>query len=549
MSLVITVATPQCVYQCTDYRLRDLRTGTLRDFDTHGIVFVRKQGWSATVCYAGIGRTSTVEVREWLAERAVSIRPEAPFETFLDELATADAWIWEDPRSDHRLSFSVAAFVGGGAEYALLSNFEDPAGEQRSSPSARLRLYREQPAEAAIFVSGQGAAVPMAARRRLKTLAAGNPGHKSMFAALAHANREAASRSDSISPNCFAAYLNQLEVAGGRVQRAANGLDEHAGATHRVVEFTSSRAEPNEDYHRAQLHARPDDPDVHTQYGAFLWSVKRDALGAEVAYRRALELDPKHSNALGNLASLVAARGDRAGAEELYRRAMKSPGMGHENACFNFAKFLVDESNDRTYALEILQQGIWANPDSARLQLLYAEQLLIAGRVAESLGEFDEARKKGADPVRLESAHACALHMSGAPLAECIAAYHRAIALAPSDGSIRLNLAQLLFLDGEEEQARDQLEVALSLGLESSAQLEAQVYLLCHTDSSPDAVAREVKSLLESGARLHWDVNKNIELLMSHDPERAALAQTFVEVMVSAKNPSQLDRAISRYQG
>jgi tetratricopeptide (TPR) repeat protein len=223
--------------------------------------------------------------------------------------------------------------------------------------------------------------------------------------------------------------------------------------------------------------------------------------------------------------------------------------MGHENACFNFAKFLVDESNDRTYALEILQQGIWANPDSARLQLLYAEQLLIAGRVAESLGEFDEARKKGADPVRLESAHACALHMSGAPLAECIAAYHRAIALAPSDGSIRLNLAQLLFLDGEEEQARDQLEVALSLGLESSAQLEAQVYLLCHTDSSPDAVAREVKSLLESGARLHWDVNKNIELLMSHDPERAALAQTFVEVMVSAKNPSQLDRAISRYQG
>jgi Flp pilus assembly protein TadD len=557
VTLVITVATQQCVYQCTDYRLLDLRTGAVRDFDRQKIFFLQKQGWSATVCHAGIGRTTSVNVREWLAERALSIRHDAPFELLLDELGKADEWIWEDPLVDHKQSFSIAAFVAGKPEFALLSNFEDPEGEELLSLSPRLRLYREHPVQPTVYVSGHAAAVPPPVRRRLETFARGNPKHQSMFTALAHANREAAVLSELISPSCFTAYVNQQGHGGGRAQHAgarqapvqSDGLAGNAEAAHRVVEFTSARAEPNDDYHRAQISARPDDPDVYANFGAFLSNVKQDAIGAEVAYRRALELDPNHSNALGNLANLVAARGDRVGAEELYRRALKNPGIGHENSSFNFAKFLVNESHDRTYALDILQQGIWANPDSARLQLLYAEQLLLAGRLSESLNEFEEARRKGADPARLESAYACAVHMSGAPLAECVTAYRRAIALAPADGSLRLNLAQLLFLEGDATQANSQLNDALQLGLDSSAQLEAQLYLLCHTDSDPNTVARQVKSLLQSGARLNWDVDKNIALLRSHDPHRAALAKAFVDVMVSARNPWQLDRAISHYSG
>jgi Flp pilus assembly protein TadD len=527
-----------------DYRLLDLRAARERDFDTQKIVFLQKQAWSATVCYSGVGRTVRVLVRQWLAARTASIRDDAPFESLLEELATADEWIREYPGL--KQSFAVAAFVGERAEYALLSTFEHPTGEERPL-SPGLQLYRLRPSQPTVYVSGRVEAVPPPVRRRLETFAATNPDPKKMFAALAHAHRQAAGRSTSINPTCFTAYLNQLKVAGGCLHRAGI-TDAPAGPSHRVVEFTASRAEPTEEHHRAQLEARPDDPDVHVQYGSFLWSAKQDALNAEVAYRRALELDPNHGYALGNLALLVGARGDRSGAEELYRRAMKNPGMGHENACFNFAKFLVNESNDRNYALEILQQGIWVNSDSARLHLLYAEQLLLAGRVTESLAAFEEARSRGADPARLQSAYACAVHMSGAPLSDCVAAYRSAIELAPADGSLRLNLAQLLFLNGDQEQAHAQLKSALSLGLESSAQLEAQIYLLCHTDRDPHTVAREVKALLQNGARLHWDVDRNIEMLMSRDPRRGALARTFVDVMVTAKNPGQLDRAISQYR-
>ena len=554
MSLVITVATQQCVYQCTDYRLLDLRTGLKRDFDTQKIVFVQKTGWSATVCFAGIGRTKTMDVRGWLADRALSLRHDAPFDALLEELMGADEWIWEDPMSDHMHSFVVAGFVGERSEFALLSNFEDPDGDQRGVVSPRLWLYREQPNEPKVFISGRGSAVTQAVRHRLESLARRGPKYQSMFAALAHANREAAGLVDSVSPTCFTAYVNNQGHGGGRVQdagirEAAPAHDPEPPVLHRVVEFTSARGEPNDEYHRAQISARPDDPDVHSNYGAFLAGVKQDSIEAEVAYRRALELNPNHANALANLANLVAARGDRVGAEELYRRALTNPGIGQENASFNFARFLIDDVNDRPYALEILQQGIWASPDSARLQLMYAEQLLMVGRIAESLNEFDEARKKGADAARLESAYACAVHMSGAPLGDCVEAYRTAIELSPYDGSLRLNMAQLLFLKGDEQQATMLLSDAMSLGLDSSAQLEAQVYLLCHTDTDPQGVAQEVKTLVEGGARLHWDVEQNIAFIGARDPQRARLAKAFVDVMVSAKHPSQLERALSQYHG
>jgi len=40
-----------------------------------------------------------------------------------------------------------------------------------------------------------------------------------------------------------------------------------------------------------------------TNYGAFLQDKKQDLKGAEKSYLRALELDPNHVNALGNLAN------------------------------------------------------------------------------------------------------------------------------------------------------------------------------------------------------------------------------------------------------
>ena len=53
-------------------------------------MLVNRFRWTASVCFAGVGRTRSVNVGEWLAERIAAIEPDDPFERLLDELLTAD---------------------------------------------------------------------------------------------------------------------------------------------------------------------------------------------------------------------------------------------------------------------------------------------------------------------------------------------------------------------------------------------------------------------------------------------------------------------------
>jgi hypothetical protein len=53
-----------------------------------------------------------------------------------------------------------------------------------------------------------------------------------------------------------------------------------------------------------------------------------------------------------------------------------------------------------------------------------------------------------------------------------------AIVLNPANPSLRLNVAQLLFIKGDDLEANKQLQEALRLRLGDSAQLEAQFYEL-----------------------------------------------------------------------
>ena len=128
MTLNITVATPRCIFQSADYRLQDVTTKKTFDFQTQKLVLINNSRWSATVCSAGVGRTDTVDVSEWLAERVAAIEFADPFERLLDELKTADAWLSKVPSPYNRHSFSIGAFVGTHPVFALVSNFEKPNG-------------------------------------------------------------------------------------------------------------------------------------------------------------------------------------------------------------------------------------------------------------------------------------------------------------------------------------------------------------------------------------------------------------------------------------
>ena len=137
--------------------------------------------------------------------------------------------------------------------------------------------------------------------------------------------------------------------------------------------------------------------------------------------------------------------------------------------------------------------------------------------------------------------------MSDAPVGECIAAYHTAIALNPENGALRLNLAQLLFLKDNSNEASKSLDEAIRLGLDESAQLEALFYRLCHTLLDLAEIFPAMKALLAEGARLNWNVQPNIETVRRREPQKAGLLEQVSRVMAGEQSQTLLDEIITHW--
>lgn len=565
MTLNLTVTTRRCIYQSADYRLLDLRTGKTFDFEAQKIVLVNAFEWSATVCFAGVGRTHNLDVSQWLADRVASIQPNDPFERLIDELLTANDWLSTVSTPHNRHSFSVGAFVGSEPVFALVSNFEQPSGLAAAAASASLSVYKLRPTKPKTFVSGQKQAVTRPERRRLAALAARDLDPQRMYSALADVNRGAATRTTLVSPACFTAHVRLTGEGGGLAHDIGDRpffptfaipadaqesitrlLDEQFGPGRAQLRgMSTGRFGASDEYHETQLREKPEDPNTHSNYGAFLVDVNGDLEGAERAYRKAIELDGNHVNALGNLANVLWAKGDRDQAATLYRKAIEA-GPGNEIVTGNYARFLLAECDDRQAAREMLDLGIATNPQSGRLLLLQAELTLQDGDALEALEGFRRAREKGADQAAVEAGYACALQMSGAPIGECIAAYRVAIVLNPENGALRLNLAQVLFIKGDDREANRNLPEAMRSGLDESAQLEAQFYLLSHTSSDPTEILQVTKTLLSGGARLRWNVRPNIETVRRRDPQKAVLLEIVSKAMAGEHQVS-LDQVVARW--
>jgi Flp pilus assembly protein TadD len=566
MTLNMTVATRRCIYQSADYRLLDWTTNQLSDFETQKIVLVNKFGWAATICFAGVGRTGRVDVGTWLVERVAAIRFEDPLERLFDELRTADAWLADVPPPRNRHSFSVGAFVAGRPVFALVSNFEEVNGPSLSTARRHLSASVLRPVIPSTFVSGDVTAVNRSERTRLKRLAARDPEPQRMYEAMASLNRAASERSRLISPACFTTYVRLTGEGGGMVHgvgdrpfipqfaippefRAAftRLLDEQFGpGGAQIRSISSGRTEATEEFHQLQIRERPFDANSHSNYGAFLNDKKEDSVGAERAYARALELDPEHVNALGNLANLRWDRGDTADAEALYRKALRRKPC-NENVAFNFARFLYGVKNDWFEASAILRAAIADHPNSGRLHLLLGELGLIHGEASAALESIRLAREKRGDQAKVEAAFACGLHIVGAEVGECLAAYQVAVALNPQNGALKLNLSQLLFLQRDKQEALKQLQDAIRSGLDEGAMLEAAFYQLAHTAADPTPIVREVAERLARGTRLRWNVLPNIECVRNEEPQKAALLETVRRVMLGEEGPAALEHIASKW--
>ena len=92
-----------------------------------------------------------------------------------------------------------------------------------------------------------------------------------------------------------------------------------------------------------------------------------------------------------------------------------------------------------------------------------------------------------------------------------------------------MNQGQLLFLNGSDVDAERTVTEALQLSLEPSAQLEGRFYLLAHTHADPERHFRMIHRLIESGGRLRWAVERNIELVRKSDDRKADLLQQLAD--------------------
>lgn len=518
------------------------------------------------MCFAGVGRTQTTDVGKWLSSVVASIGMDDPFQRLLDELMHAREWLAAVPPRERRHSFSIGAFVGTRAEFALISNFHNLNGISSKTASEDLVLYRTQPRVPMVFVAGQAPFVTRQERRILLKAALRRLRPESVYSALVRVNRAVAKRVESVSPGCFTSHLFLTGEGGGQphdigdapVASAASPMPaEFMPAIQELIDkqfgpgrgrlrgFAFARSEPTDEFHVAQLREKPNSPEVHNNYGAYLLEQKKDEVAAEREYRLAIALDPKHVLALGNLANLMWKREDVAQAKDLYERALAE--RAEPNVCFNYARFLVGTGGDRGIVQAVLDRGLAANPDDGRLLLLKAELQYVQREFEAALASFRLAREKRGDLARVEAGYACALQATRAPIGECIATYRGAIAIDPNNPALRLNLAQLLFIQGAPDEAHRELRRAIAGELDDSARLEADFYLLAHTNYDPKAVIADVRRRLSRGARLNWDVQPTIEAVLAESADKAKRLEVVAAVMAKKSNDAALAEVLENW--
>ena len=399
----------------------------------------------------------------------------------------------------------------------------------------------EQPSATKVLVSGQRDAVHRPLRRRLVQLADSNATSEVMFAALWQTNRAAAGLSRLVSPSCFTAFVCRTGDSGwqahgveGRPFRPKFMAPPVAGELKRILDAqfgagkwsvrqaVAAQSLPTDDYHATQLRDKPNDASTHSNYGVHLKDAKSDAAGSERAYRRALELDPEHTNALGNLAIIYRERGDARRAAELYEEACTNSRRDNENVFWNYSSLLMADLKDDAKAKTVVQAGVKMHSTSQRLAIRLGEQNSRPGEYVRAVEAFREAQAiEGPDRARLETLLAIALHLAGHPAGECIAQYRAAMELNPKDVALPLNGAPVV-CSRRHRAATALLNKARSMSLSPDEQMEASFYRLAHVKSGQSALAREIEALLAQGARLNWDVRPNIAAVAAHNPQKAA---------------------------
>jgi len=548
MTLNITLVSREAIYQSSDFRLSVFDTATGRYIPRDDVaqkqVFVSTFRWNATVTFTGVGATADIRVADWLAEQVRSFKGHVPFSDLLKALLGADSWLRTVPARDRRHTFVVAGFVSIYPIVALVSNFETVTAQAHPDPLKRLIVTQFRPRKPQLIITGQRAAVETTNRasllRRVRAGAAAHEMHLQLAETNAVAARRPAAR-NTVSEACFTCHLS----SDGTGEARAHGLDESQPYTPAFADMLSqlglrlrpaldeqgrpkpiqfrgmtfARSEPTERFHREQLRRKPNDPSTHNNYGAYLIDIAKDVNGAEAAYRRALELDPEHSLALGNLANLTwRHRNDISTTEALYRKAIDADAR-NANARINYAGFLREVRRDQDASERLYKEGLEADPKNEGLLRAYSAFLYNEGRLTESAAVFERyAEARPRDPDALADLAAIRT-VNGDVSQDTVDLYRRALRENPNHALALANLAQLLHLQGDHDEA-EQLASRSLVGQPTDAtQLEVWFYRYAHGTWDRENALNEVLALLQRGVRSPgWDLSRTVQVAAADHP-------------------------------
>ncbi len=557
VSLNITVVSREVIYQAGDFRLSD-RRGKPLTLEAQKQIPITRFGWSAVVAFVGVGSVDSLKVSDWLTERTGAIPNSASFDALIAVLLSADEWLKRVELKHRFHTFSVGAFVGHRPLFAMISNFEAVHALPSRVVRPRLRATYLRPRRGRVLVTGRPAAVLRLERQSLIGLLRAKAAPEDVMNALARVNVTAHTRDrNAISPHCFTSFVRHTGEGGGMIHGLGSGpyvpgfavpkqmedaigalLREHFPQGAQMRSFSSMRTPTSEAEHLVQLRAKPNDPDIHNNYGAYLRDIAKYDARAEQAYLRALELDPNHSHALGNLANLLWERGELDRAEELYRHALEA-NPDNVTQRINFGRFLLSAREDLDTALAVCEQGL--PTDNADLLTLYCGLLVRGGeyaRAAEHYSRLYELRPQSAE-VGLN--YGTVLQLTDGAPATVESLYRQVLAQEPDNGKAMLNLAQLRYRMGAATEARTLIRGALGSQLASGERAEA---LCCWYafDQERESLL-ELMSLLLAGARsLGWDLNPVVDTAIARGHPAGGFLRILGEVVVGAKPLEELNR-------
>jgi tetratricopeptide (TPR) repeat protein len=193
-----------------------------------------------------------------------------------------------------------------------------------------------------------------------------------------------------------------------------------------------------------------------------LYRVSNDSAESEKAYNAALKSDPDSEDALTGLATMYADMGDNDRAiEKLKAAAEKAP---NERTLEALAE-AYERVRDYKSAVEVLKRALAISPDSDRLELSLANNLMQSGQLDEALKIYQALADDD-----------------------------------PHDADLRLRLAEIYRSQHDLVKARDQLEQAKKIDPGDMGVSYEEANLL-EAEGKSDAAIAKLKSMLDESAR------------------------------------------------